>query len=191
MPQNFHPEIHAETPELKTNSKPSRGIPVSPADDEVQLQRRDHHRHRKSCKFPSRGERGEKRWEAVKTSRRMADSSSPEEKKLGFPFSENGPSSIQGEGATSPFSDLGEWEVRGVTTPSVVNLLACSVTLRWTLSYFCLSIYLFVRVERRWVTQNLSRPISLQADFKRENIIQSLSNTCLCGIHSGTHTWPI
>jgi hypothetical protein len=27
------------------------------------------------------------------------------------------PSAIQGEGATSPFSDLREWEERGVTTP--------------------------------------------------------------------------
>jgi hypothetical protein len=53
----------------------------------------------------------------VKTSPRMAHSSPPEEKKLGFPFSKNGPSAIQGEGATSPFSDLGEWEERGVTTP--------------------------------------------------------------------------
>ena len=42
-----------------------------------------------------------------------------EEKKLGFPFSENGPSAIQGEGATSTFSDLREWEERGVTTPSI------------------------------------------------------------------------
>jgi hypothetical protein len=40
------------------------------------------------------------------------------EKKLGFPFSENGPSAIQGEGATSSFSDLREWEERGVTTPN-------------------------------------------------------------------------
>jgi hypothetical protein len=55
----------------------------------------------------------------VKTSPRMAHSSPLEEKKLGFPFSDNGPSAIQGEGATSPFSDLGEWEERGVTTPIV------------------------------------------------------------------------
>jgi hypothetical protein len=48
----------------------------------------------------------------VKTSPRMAHSSSPEEK-LGFPFSENGPSAIQGEGATTPFSDLGEWRMGG------------------------------------------------------------------------------
>jgi len=33
------------------------------------------------------------------------------------PFSENGPSAIQGECATSPFSILREWEERGVTTP--------------------------------------------------------------------------
>ena len=37
---------------------------------------------------------------------------------VSFPFSENGPSAIQGEGSTSPFSDLREWEERGVTTPS-------------------------------------------------------------------------
>jgi hypothetical protein len=43
---------------------------------------------------------------AVKTSPRMLYSSLAEEKKLGFPFSENGPSAIQGEGAMSPFSDL-------------------------------------------------------------------------------------
>ena len=42
-----------------------------------------------------------------------------EEKKLGLPFSENGPSAIQGEGATLAFSDLREWEERGVTTPNV------------------------------------------------------------------------
>ena len=47
----------------------------------------------------------------------MAHSSPPEEKNLGFPFSENGPYAIQGEGATSPFSDLGKWEERGVITP--------------------------------------------------------------------------
>jgi hypothetical protein len=43
---------------------------------------------------------------AVKTSPKMLYSSPAEEKKLGFPFSENGPSATQGEGATSPFSDL-------------------------------------------------------------------------------------
>jgi hypothetical protein len=56
---------------------------------------------------------------AVKTSMRMLHSSPAEEKKLGFPFSENGPSAIQGEGATSPFSDLREWEEIGVTTPII------------------------------------------------------------------------
>ena len=44
-------------------------------------------------------------------------SSPVEDKKLGFPFSENGPSAIQGEGATSAFSDFREWKERGVTTP--------------------------------------------------------------------------
>jgi hypothetical protein len=54
---------------------------------------------------------------ALKTSPRILHSS-PAEEKLRFPFSENGPSAIQGEGATSPFSDLREWEERGVTTPN-------------------------------------------------------------------------
>jgi hypothetical protein len=58
----------------------------------------------------------------VKPSPRMLHSSPVEEKKLGFPFSENGPSAIQGEGATSPFSDLREWEEGGVTTPIVHSL---------------------------------------------------------------------
>ena len=43
---------------------------------------------------------------AVKSSPRILHSSPMEEKKLGFPFSENGPSAIQGEGATLAFSDL-------------------------------------------------------------------------------------
>jgi hypothetical protein len=60
---------------------------------------------------------------AVKTSPRMAHSSPPGEKKLGFPFSKNETSTIQGEGATSPFSDLGEWEERGVTTPIMYTLV--------------------------------------------------------------------
>jgi hypothetical protein len=55
---------------------------------------------------------------AVKTSPRILHSSPAEEKKLGFPFPENGPSAIQGEGAMSSFSDLREWEERGVTTPN-------------------------------------------------------------------------
>jgi hypothetical protein len=55
---------------------------------------------------------------AVKPSPRILHSSPAEEKKLGFPFSKNGPSTIQGEGAMSPFSDLREWEERGVTTPN-------------------------------------------------------------------------
>ena len=41
----------------------------------------------------------------------------PGGKELGFPFSENGPFSIHGEGATSPFSNLREREERDVTTP--------------------------------------------------------------------------
>ena len=53
---------------------------------------------------------GWNKWEEVRSSQRMAHSSSPEEKKLGFPFSENGPSAIQGHAANSPFSDLEEWD---------------------------------------------------------------------------------
>ena len=56
---------------------------------------------------------------AVKPSPIIFHSSPVEEKKLGFPFSEDGPSAIRGEGATSAFSDLREWEERVVTTPSV------------------------------------------------------------------------
>jgi hypothetical protein len=56
----------------------------------------------------------------------MAHSSPAEEKKLGFPFSENGPSAIQGEFATSPFSDLREWEERGVTTPNIMDFIISS-----------------------------------------------------------------
>ena len=55
----------------------------------------------------------------MKHSPRILHSSPMEEKKLGFPFSENGPSAIQGEGATSAFSDLREWEERGVTNPNM------------------------------------------------------------------------
>ena len=58
----------------------------------------------------------------MKPSPRMLHSSPVEEKKLGFPFSKNGPSAIQGEGATSTFSDLREWEERGVTTPIIKAL---------------------------------------------------------------------
>jgi hypothetical protein len=58
----------------------------------------------------------------VKPSPRILHSSPAEEKKLGFPFFENGPSAIQGKGATSPFSDLREWEERGVTTPIVLQI---------------------------------------------------------------------
>ena len=56
----------------------------------------------------------------MKPSPRILYPSPGEEKKLGFPFSENGPSPIQGEGATSTFSDHREWEERGVTTPNVM-----------------------------------------------------------------------
>ena len=61
---------------------------------------------------------------AVKTSPRILHSSPAEEKKLGFPFSENGPSDIQGEVATAPFSDLGEWSESVVTTPNVNGVKA-------------------------------------------------------------------
>jgi len=44
----------------------------------------------------------------VNDSLRMGHSSPVEEKKLGFPFSENGPSLNGGEATTAPFSDLGE-----------------------------------------------------------------------------------
>ena len=67
----------------------------------------------------------------MKPSSRILHSSPVEEKKLGFPFSENGPSAIQGEGATSTFSNLREWEERGVTTPDVqlnfMHILGCVV----------------------------------------------------------------
>ena len=53
---------------------------------------------------------------------RILHSSPVEEKKLGFPLFENGPSAIQGEGATSTFSGLREWEERGVTTPNVLKM---------------------------------------------------------------------
>ena len=55
----------------------------------------------------------------VKPSPRILHPSPVEEKKLGFPFSENGPSAIQGDGPTSAFSVLQEWEEKGVTTPIV------------------------------------------------------------------------
>ena len=62
---------------------------------------------------------GEKHKACGETSPRILHSSCAEEKKLGFAFSKNGPSAIQGDsGATSPFSHLGEWEEGGVTTPS-------------------------------------------------------------------------
>ena len=52
----------------------------------------------------------------MKPSPRILHSSPVEEKMFGFPFSENGPSTIQGEGAMLALSDLREWEKRGVTT---------------------------------------------------------------------------
>jgi hypothetical protein len=58
---------------------------------------------------------------ALKTSPRMAHSLPAEEKMLGFPFSENGPSAIQGESATSPFSDLRELEERKSIFDEVVE----------------------------------------------------------------------
>ena len=42
---------------------------------------------------------------------------------LHSPISENGPSDIQGERATSPFSILREWEKIGVTTPNPTKLV--------------------------------------------------------------------
>ena len=63
----------------------------------------------------------------MKPSPRMLHSSPVEEKKLGCPFSENGPSSIQVEGATASFSDLREWEERGVTTPIICGGLDLGV----------------------------------------------------------------
>ena len=56
---------------------------------------------------------------AVEPSPRILHSSPVEEKKLDFPFSENGPSAIQEEGTTATFFNLREWEERGVTTPNV------------------------------------------------------------------------
>jgi hypothetical protein len=58
----------------------------------------------------------------VKPSPRNLHSPPAEEKKLGFPFFEDGTSAIQGEGTMSPFSDLREWEERGVTTPNGVTV---------------------------------------------------------------------
>ena len=62
----------------------------------------------------------------MKPSPRIFHSSPAEEKKLGFPFSKNGHFAIHGEGATSPFSEVGEWEERGVTTPNIGR--ACVIT---------------------------------------------------------------
>jgi hypothetical protein len=70
---------------------------------------------------------GEKQRHAVNDSPRILHSSPAEEKKLGFPFSENGPSDIQGEAATAPFSDLGEWSESAMTTPNI-DRLWCLIT---------------------------------------------------------------
>ena len=62
-----------------------------------------------------------------------------ETKKFHSSFSENGPSAIQGEGVTSPFSILREWEERGVTTPSEKYTRGSEKILReygWTLRKF-------------------------------------------------------
>ena len=74
----------------------------------------------------NQGSSGEKATPRVRNTRprvndspRILHSSPAEEKKLGFPFSENGPSAIQGEAPTAPFSDLGEWQESVVTTPIV------------------------------------------------------------------------
>jgi hypothetical protein len=100
--------------------------------NEVLMRSGDH--HRKSSMLPlqwwKKRPRVRNRRPAVKPSPRILHSSPTEEKKLGFSFSENGPSAIQGEGATSPFSDLREWEERGVTTP-----ISCPIALRDNVSY--------------------------------------------------------
>ena len=66
---------------------------------------------------------GENNEASGETSPTSLHSSPAEEDKLGFSFSDNGPSSIQGEGATSLFYEVGEWEKRGVTTHKVYKYL--------------------------------------------------------------------
>ena len=75
---------------------------------------------------------------AVKPSLRILHSSPVEEKKLGSPFSEDGPSAIQGEGVTLAFSDLREWDERGVTTPNLSKFVA--KLCRQDPSLFCRSV---------------------------------------------------
>ena len=77
-----------------------------------------------SCTFCSVEEAtlGEKQRPVVKPSPRsfsILHSPPMEEQKFHSPFSENEPSAVQGERATSPFSILREWEERGVTTLDV------------------------------------------------------------------------
>jgi hypothetical protein len=105
-PQNFQPEMHAEPPETLSASKWSAAAAATTTATA------NHANSPPEVKEVRRGTPG------VNSSPRMAHSSPPEEKNLGFPFSENGPSAVQGHAATSPFSDLGEWEDRGVTTPN-------------------------------------------------------------------------
>ena len=92
---------------------------------------------------------GEKHKACGENSPRIPHSLSTEEKKLGFAFSENGPSAIQGEGATSPFSNLEEWEEGGVTTCIVV---CCKLEppqnwflqrIPWASSYYTKNYYLY------------------------------------------------
>ena len=73
---------------------------------------------------------------AVKPSPRILHSSPAEEKKFHPPFSENGPSDLQGEGATSAFSYLREWEGKGVTTPIVLQQFK---SLSVVIIFYCVS----------------------------------------------------
>ena len=89
--------------------------------DEAQLSSGGRHPEIKEFNSSEGGERGNPAGEnneaSGETSPTSLHSSPAEEDKLGLSFSDNGPSSIQGEGATSLFYEVGEWEKRGVTTP--------------------------------------------------------------------------
>ena len=68
--------------------------------------------------------------------------SSPVDEKKFSPSSilHSSPSAFQGECATSPFSEDGEWEERGVTTPIVLVLLSyCTVHNRSSLHVITLA----------------------------------------------------
>ena len=67
---------------------------------------------------------------------------------LHSPIFENGPSAIQGEHATSPFSILREWEERGVTTPNVGYNLKAMARVPFH-SHVYLSIYAS-KVSKAW-----------------------------------------